>query len=180
MDRTALRIQRAEHALELERAMCAKLRRQLEVSKPSAAAAQRDLGVGGATSPRHDGGEGASTSDASPRMAAATSPAGTRIAISSGAVCIGAGGDSCGLGSLTQLSDLEQMNQELQVAQTQLLQRTVEAERLRRHASDREGEFQRLRQQLDILNQQGGGRITLEEEQGLAKRIDELSKVRSC
>ena len=88
-------------------------------------------------------------------------------------------GDSQGLGStslsFTMLTETEDLRQELAVAQTLLLQRTVEAERLRRLASEREGAAARLRQQLEGLMQ--GGRRTLDEEQELARQVEELGKV---
>ena len=164
MERHALRLQRAEHALEQERAMCSHLRRQLEA-----------LTVAG-------------SHHVSP-AAVATTPQGSREGYRRDVTalamdhCDGSSssgpGDSQGLGSaslsFTMLTETEDLRQELAVAQTLLLQRTVEAERLRRLASEREGAAARLRQQLEGLMQ--GGRRTLDEEQELARQVEELGKV---
>ena len=174
-DRSALRLQRAEHALETERAMCAKLRRQLEALKHNAGESQRVDTNRDILSQGIQEVEGASTSDPRPIISAASGMMESNGSSSEPSSTIFKM-DINGLESIKQLTDLEQLQQELAVAQTQLLQRTVEAERLRRHASEREGEAQRLRKQVEVLNT--GGRMTLEAEQELIQRIDDLSKVR--
>jgi hypothetical protein len=74
------------------------------------------------------------------------------------------------------LNELDQLQKELQATQTRLLQRTVEVERLRVTAAEREAVAARLRQQLEGLMQDG--KRTLEEELELVRQLEELRQVR--
>lgn len=114
---------------------------------------------GGATpscSERHSGGGAASHSLSASGRAASGGGAG------SGATPAGTNPPSPGsLLHFPMLSEAEQLQRELAVAQTQLLQRTVEAERLRRAAAEQEGEANKLRAQLQQLVQAGGATMQL-------------------
>jgi hypothetical protein len=175
----AMRLSKAEAALEHERLTCAQLRRQLEslqhhhghhLSAPPARDSPGLLSPSGRPQAAHS----------SPSAGGGGSALATERSAGSGMLSpmpSASGGPSYGRASLSfpMFTDEESLQQELKVAQTQLLQRTVEAERLRRQVSEQEGLVAKLRAQVEGLSH--GGRLTLSEEQELEKRVGELDKV---
>ncbi|GAX81340.1 hypothetical protein CEUSTIGMA_g8771.t1 [Chlamydomonas eustigma] len=165
LERQALKLKRAEHALEKERETCALLRHQL------AAASYQSQGQSFMEEEQHPVAHPQPLC-LSPRMQAPD-----------------VGGNSLQLGlqmhshafsqpssfeapPIHTLNESDQLQKELQATQTRLLQRTVEVERLRISAAEREAEATRLRQQLEGLLK--GGKRTLEEELELERHVEEL------
>lgn len=172
-NRTALRLQKAEHALEQERLASAQLRRQLDAAMSQLqqhrqAASASGEGAEPSHSPHMPGGATPSGSErhsgggAAPHSLSASGRAASGGGAGSGATPAGTSPPSPGsLLHFPMLSEAEQLQRELAVAQTQLLQRTVEAERLRRAAAEQEGEANKLRAQLQQLVQAGGATMQL-------------------
>eukprot|EP00798_Chlamydomonas_sp_ICE-L_P020129 gene20129-26860_t len=156
--RTALRLQKAERALELERQSTQNLRRQLELAVQahnhhlaSAASASSTQGAGEVPSSSHPADE------SNPVGSACSTPRKTE--------------------SISFFEDSSELRIELQAVKARLLTRSVEVERLRKAEAEAELTMQQLRDQLEGMMQ--GSKMTMGEEeqenQALSRQRDDLA-----
>ncbi|KAG1660710.1 hypothetical protein FOA52_014330 [Chlamydomonas sp. UWO 241] len=170
-ERFAMRLQKAEHALEQERLQNAQLRRQLEWARQQQQQQQQAVGA-------HASGSGTAAPVGSDSPAVPPSPGNDPssgpLAGRLGAASSPPGAPPGGLltPTISMRSDMEQLQQELQVLQTQLLQRSVEAERSKRAAAEADAVAKGLREQVEGLSTKGTR--TLEEERQLERRCAQL------